>query len=100
METGVEIAFLTIHWQVIMNQNPLLTKAHINANWTSRTVQSTAAIFVIGYMVKEEKMTRKCKQVNQYTRTYYPELFVTKSFLTFRSIVAVLSKLTLGVFHH
>ena len=41
-----------------MNQNPLLTKSQIYAYWTSGAVQSTAAIFVIGYMIKEEKMTR------------------------------------------
>ena len=29
VQTSVEIALLTIHWQVIMNQNPLLTKSQI-----------------------------------------------------------------------
>ena len=62
-----------------MNQDPLLIKSQIYANWTSGTVQSTAAIFVISYMVEEEKMTRKCKQFNtQDTRTYYPKLLKAK----------------------
>ena len=51
-----------------MNRNPLLIKSQIYANWTSGTVQSTAAIFVISYMVEEEKRLESVNSLIHKTR--------------------------------